>query len=71
MAQGRFALRGLAALLGAASLAGCATGQGSFVAGSGGGGGDDVALEEDQSFDDAAPGLLADPKVAIAGLPAS
>jgi hypothetical protein len=40
------------------SLAACATGQGSFVAGSGGGG-DEQALTEEQTFEETAPGLLA------------
>jgi hypothetical protein len=43
----------------ALSLGACATGQGSFVAGSEGGGGDEQAFVEDQTFEENAPGLLA------------
>jgi hypothetical protein len=43
----------------ALSVSACATGQGSFVAGSGGGGGDEQAFAEDQTFEETAPGLLA------------
>jgi len=53
----------LAGLLGALLLSACATGQGSFVAGSGGGGDNSFFAEEtfsdDAGFDSAAPTLLA------------
>lgn len=53
---GRVAACALAAL----SVSACATGQGSFVAGSGGGGGAfDEAFVDDAPLDEAAPGLLA------------
>ena len=51
-----------AALLALLSLGACATGQGSYVAGSGGGGGsggEEALLGEQVAFDDATPGMLA------------
>lgn len=58
----KMALRGPAAALSALVLTACATGQGSFVAGSGGGGNNGVseeAFDDGASLDEAAPGLLA------------